>query len=158
MRVLGIGSALAYGLFVCAAYAADGDSGKTSVKESAASSKAGTAAQSSEEDAAKKFQAHMEKMQGLYEKIQLSKNTDERRFLKHEYMLEMQEGTKLFGLMRAETAGHPRREIKKQSTGADPSGAPVMTDGERLRSLERRMGMTEQMMERMMERQSMEEK
>lgn len=157
MRGLGIGSALACGLFVCAAYAADGDSGKASVKESPASPKAGTAAQSSEEDVAKKFQAHMEKMRGLYEKIQLSKNTDERRFLKHEYMLEMQEGTKLFGL-RAETAGHPRREIKKQSAGADSSGAPVMTDGERLRSLERRMGMTEQMMERMMERQSMEEK
>ena len=111
-----------------------------------------------EEAAAKKFQAHMEKMQGLYEKIQLSKNTDERRFLKHEYMLEMQEGTKLFGLMHTETAGHPHREIKKQSTGTDSPGALVMTDGERLRSLERRMGMTEQMMERMMERQSMEEK
>ena len=158
MRGLGIGSALACGLIVCAAYAAGGDSGKVPAKESPASSKAGTAAQSSEEAAAKKFQAHMEKMQGLYEKIQLSKNTDERRFLKHEYMLEMQEGTKLFGLMHTETAGHPHREIKKQSTGTDSPGALVMTDGERLRSLERRMGMTEQMMERMMERQSMEEK
>lgn len=155
MRGLGIGSALACGLIVCAAYAADGDSGKASIKESPATPKA---AQSSEEAAAKKFQAHMEKMQGLYEKIQLSKNTDERRFLKHEYMLEMQEGTKLFGLMHTETAGHPHREIKKQSTGTDSPGALVMTDGERLRSLERRMGMTEQMMERMMERQSMEEK